>query len=223
MRLTFTDDYSDEVDNTVSDTFLVIIKNYCTINALSISESLGVLLQYVTDPISSGYTLNMSATQPSCTLTYTLEFWDETDQIWYDYSTNTAKYPFVTWDSATGELKLQTNDYTSYDNYSVQARITALDEYSEVDEPLKSEVYDQFTVELRDECHDIQTKTAITITRTSDGSSATQSSPFEFDLWEQQDMTISKLVYENRFTSSTLAHDKCPVDYQITDSNAERS
>ena len=62
MRLTFTDDYSDEVDNTVSDTFLVIIKNYCTINALSITESLGVLLQYVTDPISSGYTLNMSAT-----------------------------------------------------------------------------------------------------------------------------------------------------------------
>ena len=106
MRLTFTDDYSDESDNTVTDTFNVIITNYCTINELTLTESLGVLLQYVTDTISSGYTLNMAATQSSCTLTYTLEFWDDQNQLWLDYSSNTASYPFVTWDPLTGELKL---------------------------------------------------------------------------------------------------------------------
>ena len=155
MRLTFTDPYSDEVENTVSDTFLVIIKNYCTINALSLTESLGVLLQYVTDPISSGYVLNMAATQSSCTLTYRLEFWDETAQLWEDYTSNSADYPFVTWDSNTGELKLQTDDYTTYDNYTVLARIHAEDEYSEVEDPLSNAIYDQFTIEIRDECYDI--------------------------------------------------------------------
>ena len=64
MRITFTDPYSDEPTNTVSDTFLVIIKNYCTINELSLNESLGVLLQYVTDARSNAYSLDFTTTQP---------------------------------------------------------------------------------------------------------------------------------------------------------------
>jgi hypothetical protein len=55
MRITFTDPYSDEELKTVSDTFWVIIKNKCTINELTLTEGLGVLLQYVTDATSSGY------------------------------------------------------------------------------------------------------------------------------------------------------------------------
>ena len=100
MKLTFTDPYSDEVENTVSDTFLVIIKNKCTMNELILTESLGILpVQYVTDPESAGYQLSMSdgATlimpptyanltptllAGECTITYTLFFWDETTQLW---------------------------------------------------------------------------------------------------------------------------------------------
>ena len=49
LRITFTDQYSDEEDNSVSDTFLLIIKNKCSANALTMTESLGVLRYYVTD------------------------------------------------------------------------------------------------------------------------------------------------------------------------------
>ena len=90
----------------------------------------------------------------------------------------------------------------------------------------------QFTVEVRDECHDIivhqdagGTKVgAIAITKNSDGSSATESSPFQFDMWEQQIMDIKKIEFANRNTPTVaLAHTKCVVDYEITDINAERS
>ena len=55
MKITFSDPYSDEDLNSVYDTFLVIIKDKCTINELTMTESLGVLLQYTTDTVSSAY------------------------------------------------------------------------------------------------------------------------------------------------------------------------
>ena len=55
MKITFTDPYSDEAENTVYDEFKVIIKDKCTINELTLTESLGVLLQYTTDATSSAY------------------------------------------------------------------------------------------------------------------------------------------------------------------------
>lgn len=43
-------------------------------------------------------------------------------------------------------------------------------------------------------------------------------------MWEQQIMVINKVEYANRNTPTVaLAHTKCPVDYEITDINAERS
>jgi hypothetical protein len=137
MRITFTDPYSDEELNTVSDTFLVIIKNKCTINALSLTESLGVLLQYTTDPRSSAYQLNMATTQPAnswpnCVITYTLEFWDGTTQLWVPW--NSSTHPFAGWTPSTGQMTLQTNDYVNYDNFSILTRIYAEDLYSEVHE-----------------------------------------------------------------------------------------
>ena len=188
MRITFTDPYSGEATNTVSDTFLVIIKNYCTINQLTLTESLGVLLQYVTDTQSSAYQLSFSATQSQCVITYTLFFWVETTQMWTEWSA--GAFPFAGWTSSTGELTLQTNDYTNYDNFSIIARIYAEDLYSEVEEPLFDEIYDQFTIEVRDECHDIGLAedgggTVIGgIEITNSGSTASQASPFQFHLWE---------------------------------------
>ena len=104
MRITFEDIYSDEANSTVSDTFLVIIKNYCTINELTLTESLGVLLQYVTDTRSSAYQLNFSRSQPQCVITYTLFFWVEATQLWTEWSS--SAFPFAGWTPSTGQLTL---------------------------------------------------------------------------------------------------------------------
>lgn len=77
-------------------------------------------------------------------------------------------------------MTLETSDYNTYDDYSVVARIYASDPYSDVED--MNEVYDQFTIEVRDECHDIQTRTGITVTDQS-SNTATASSPFTFYLW----------------------------------------
>ena len=140
MRITFTDPYSDELSNTVSDTFLVIIKNYCSINELTLTESLGVLLQYVTDARSNAYSLDFTASQPQCLITYSLFFWVESTQLWTEWSA--LAFPFAGWTPSTGELTLQTDDYTNYDNFSIVARIYAEDLYSEVEEPMFDKVYD---------------------------------------------------------------------------------
>ena len=168
MRLTFTDSYSDEVENTVDDVFNVIIMDKCTLNELTKNEALGVLLQYVTDPVSTdNYKLNYTPTEnenswPNCVITHTLEFWDEPKQLWIDYTTATTDYPYIqTWDPATGIFNLYTNDYVAYDDFSIIARVTAEDLYSEVED--KDKVTDQFEIQLRDECHDIQLHTSISL------------------------------------------------------------
>ena len=160
MKVTFNDPYSDEALNTVSDEFTVIIKNKCTLNELSVTETHDVLLQYVGDSTSSAYRLQYTTlydeppTWPACLITHTLEFWDETKELWIDYDTATADYPFIaSWDSSTGDFTLYTNDYITHDNFSILARVSAEDLYSEVEG--KDKVSDQFTIELRDECHDI--------------------------------------------------------------------
>jgi hypothetical protein len=84
MRLTFNDQYSDEAKNTVIDEFTVTIMDKCTLNELTLTEALGVLLQYVGDSTSSNYSLNFATkytqpnTWPNCLITHTLEFWDVT-------------------------------------------------------------------------------------------------------------------------------------------------
>ena len=148
MKITFTDPYSDEATSSVSDTFKVIIMDKCSINELTLTESLGVLLQYTTDGTSSAYQLNHASTQPAntwpdCTLTYTFELYDETTQLWTVWDGTT--YPFAAWTPGSttspsgagthdpGSFTLQTNDYQNYDNYSVLARVTAEDLHSEVE------------------------------------------------------------------------------------------
>ena len=70
--------------------------------------------------------------------------------------------------------------------------MSAEDLYSEVDG--KNKITDQFTVEVRDECHDIvllQDGGAsvigdIKVTKDSDSSTeSTVAAPFTYDLWEQ--------------------------------------
>lgn len=118
FRSTWEDPYSDEVTtdsfagSTVSDEYVVTIMDKCTINELTVTENLGVLLQYVdhsgNHPTSSAYSINFSATElantwPNCVITHTLEFYDYTTQLWVNYSTNTASYPFIaSWNSANG-------------------------------------------------------------------------------------------------------------------------
>jgi hypothetical protein len=106
FRSTWRDPYSDELTtynttgSTVSDEYVVTIMDKCTLNELTMTESLGVLLQYVdhTSPSSnhvesSAYSINFSATLsatvwPNCVITHTLEFYDYTTQLWVDYATN---------------------------------------------------------------------------------------------------------------------------------------
>lgn len=82
LRLTFTDQYSDELEKTVSDEFSVKIQDKCTLNELTLTEKLGDLLQYVSDPTSGDYFLNFSTllteppTWPNCLITHTFEFWN---------------------------------------------------------------------------------------------------------------------------------------------------
>lgn len=119
-------------------------------------------------------------------------------------------------------MYVQTNDYSTYDNYTVTARLSAQDEYSDIED--KNIVYDQFTIEIRDECHDIVTDTAITVFKSSATTTfSSVSSPFTFDMWEQQDMRISPIVFKNGITNGALAHTKCPTTYHITDINMERT
>ena len=129
-------------------------------------------------------------------------------------------------------MTLQSDDYTNYDNFSVRARICAEDLYSEVEAPKLQVICDQFTVEVRDECHDIVVRQdgvgndngGLVITRHSDALAASASSPFEYDMWQQQHLDISRIYYANENTPTVaLGHTKCPVDYEITDINAERS
>ena len=58
-----------------------------------------------------------------------------------------------------------------------------------MEEPLFDKIYDQFTIELRDECHDIGLAQDGAgneiggIEITNGGATASQASPFQFHLW----------------------------------------
>ena len=77
MRATFTDENSDEINNTVSDEFHVIIKNRCTDNELTLTGDIETLTYYVTDPEDQSVSIGHSDSVSGCTITYKLEFWDE--------------------------------------------------------------------------------------------------------------------------------------------------
>ena len=82
---------------------------------------------------------------------------------------------------------------------------------------------------MRDECHDIilqQDGSAADIGGikvTKNGAfwtESTEAAPFTYDLWQQQNLDINKIEYANLNTPTVaLAHNKCVVDYEITDSN----
>jgi hypothetical protein len=166
-------------------------------------------------------------------ITHTLEFYDYTTQLWVNYSTNTASYPFIaSWTPANGQFTLYTNDFTNYDNTSFLARVTAEDLYSEVED--KDKVTDTFTIELRDECHDIVPledgsgnvigNIAISDSATAQSGSGTESSPWVYHTWQQQTLAITKIRWANKNSVSTeITAARCIVDYEITDINQERS
>jgi hypothetical protein len=95
--------------------------------------------------------VSTTETTSDCPLDYTLQLWDESLQLWEDW--NSSDYAVISWVTSTGVMTLETSDYNTYDDYSVVARISASDPYSDVTD--KNEVYDQFTIDVRDECHDI--------------------------------------------------------------------
>lgn len=92
MRITFTDNKSDETLNTVTDTFKLILKNRCTINELTLTGDLPNVLYYIADPQTSAITLPFSVTEASCTITHTLQLFDTTTQEWTAWSAVTHPY-----------------------------------------------------------------------------------------------------------------------------------
>ena len=93
MRITFTDPNSDETDNTVSDTFKVILKNHCTENELTLSGDLTNELYYVDDTAIGPFTLPFSVTVGTCTITHSLYFFDDETQEWTVWSS--GAHPFA--------------------------------------------------------------------------------------------------------------------------------
>jgi hypothetical protein len=85
-----------------------------------------------------------------------------------------------------------TNDFVRHDNATFIGRVTAEDLYSEVED--KNKITDQFTIELRDECHDIiilengsNTKIgniAISDSATKQSGSGTEASPWMYHTWQ---------------------------------------
>jgi len=254
-RTTWTDIYSDEVTtdsatgNTVTDEYVVTIMDKCTINELTRTNELGVLLQYVdhtsptsSHPVSSAYSMTFTATQPdntwpNCLITHTLEFWDIPTQEWVVYSAmgNGSVYPFIAnWNSANGQFTIYTADFTNYDNTSFLVRVTAEDLYSDVEG--KEKITDTFTIELRDECHDIviydngsglspiNGNIAITDSSSAKSGSGTEADPHVYHTWQQQTLAIKKIRFANKNTPTVpIDSTRCIVDYEITDINEERS
>ena len=81
MRLVFEDPKSDEEDNIVYDEFTVTIKNRCTENTLTLTESLGEILYYIDDARTAEYDLSFTQSESTvtCSITYTLQLWDESE------------------------------------------------------------------------------------------------------------------------------------------------
>ena len=70
MRVSFTDENSDEITNTVSDEFHVIIKNRCTDNELTLTSDIETLTYYVTDAEDQTISIGYSETVSGCSITH---------------------------------------------------------------------------------------------------------------------------------------------------------
>ena len=118
---------------------------------------------------------------------------------------NPTDYPFVkSWNNGgTGILIGNTADYARYDGpYVIQTRLTTWDPASETD---KAEIVDVFTMTLMDECRHAIVTTPMT----------GLDSEYEWFMWERQVVKVGTIQLN-------VTHN-CPVTYEITDKNYERT
>jgi len=91
----------------------------------------------------------------ACTLTATLEFYDNTSTVWVAY--NAGTHPFVSaFDAATGVLKVDYSTVATYDPTTASAttintRITVTDTRSD---EAGASLVDEFPLTLKDPCAD---------------------------------------------------------------------
>ena len=194
--------YSELSDNTVEETFNLILLNQCADNELTQIGGIEDVLHYLqySSPTYVAAEVEGSISSSDCPLTYNLFFWDEPNYSWEEYTEATASvYPFVqSFSSLDGTLEVSSTDYLAHSNTSIRTKIVVTDESS--GSTLNS-VEDQFNLYLRDECHDVSIDVGIS------GLIGTEAAPYEWHMWQLQEVL---------FTGVEISIWNCPVSYLIT-------
>ena len=157
MRVTLNlpDSLMDDDEVTITDQFVVFLKDACADNELSIADAnqIGDQLYYVGETaIGVLATVDQTVSISTCPLDVVLEYWDEKDRIWRDYTeltsdhgqeehttftafTSTFVDSFVSVD--TGAFDIYTEDTSDeYDGpdtpyTEIEMRLTFTDPYSD--------------------------------------------------------------------------------------------
>lgn len=87
VTLNLPDSIMDDTLTTIEDQFTVYIKDPCADNSLTLTNQLGDQFYWIADPaqdVSSKVTQTVDVS--ICPLDKKLEYWDELDRIWRDFS-----------------------------------------------------------------------------------------------------------------------------------------
>lgn len=176
VKWTIRDPYSNSANKQIEEVFDLTVEDICAGNTLTQVYSVSEVTHFIQAASATTVQPEVISSAAWCPFTFKLFFYDELNFDWTEYTSSTAaSFSFVqSFDASSGEIKIYTTDFGTYDNYSVRVWILAIDERSN---SAQNSVNDYFNLYVKDECRDVVIKTGIT------GFSGTEASPYSWHIW----------------------------------------
>lgn len=185
VKIRVEDPRSAQTDYYFEDEFMITFKYSCGLDTLTKSGTDIGLQQLVIGETDTSLSIGFTQQESGCALTYNLDFWDESTQVWYAYTSESFVH---TWSSASLRIRVADGNYATYDAdpwFNITARLSVT---AHLSEQTNNYVEDIFDIYIVDKCRMVYLTAAPTL---GSGGSGTLSSPYVVHMWDLLNIPVT--------------------------------